>query len=114
MTDMNVTSVAEKKKADGILFCGRMYDYRGIVIRLRPEGDCVTMAIWIGTSGDEALAKVLIDRTSVRLAAQPRYPILPGTENNPTANPNFARDAAPDSIIHFGQDVGGYRGMPLR
>ncbi len=57
---------------------------------------------------------MLIDRTSVRLAAQPRYPILPGSENNPTANPNFARDAAPDSIIHFGQDVGGYRGMPLR
>jgi hypothetical protein len=114
MTDMNITGVIEKETKDGIELCGKVYDSRGIIVHLRQHEDCVVMSIWIGLAGDEPLAKVLIDRTSVRIALQPRFPVLPGHELDPTMNPNFARDALPDSATHMGQDVAGYRGMPLR
>jgi hypothetical protein len=112
---MGINSVAEKTNKDGtIRFCGRLYDTRGVIVDLRPRPDCTLMAVKMGPSGDEPLSRILVDRVSLRLAMQPRFPVLPGTEANPAANPNFARDALPDSIQHLGQDVTGYRGTPLR
>jgi hypothetical protein len=108
MDDMGMDSVKEKEITDGILFEGKAYDYRRVHVRLRAGEGCTTVNVHIGLADDEPFARVLFDRISLRLATQPRLPEQPGLFTN------LPRDLAPDSMSHMGQDVSGYRGMPLR
>jgi hypothetical protein len=112
MTDMGINAVKEHEIPDGVVFAGRTYLYQKIWVHLQQVDDCTFMKVKVCVlGGDEPISKVLIDRTSVRLATQPRFARPPDASG---PDPNMARDAAPDSIIHMGQDVAGYRGIPLR
>ncbi len=104
MNDMKINKVSRKPKKDGICFLGCLYDGRYVWYTLEPEGDSNTIAtVEIDLYGDEPLSKMLLDRTSSRLATLPQ-----------SVNPPFAPRSISEAVTHRGQDVEGYRGAPLR
>ncbi len=103
MSDMKINSVKRVVKDDGVSLKGFLYDGRYICLALEPEGPNTIVTINIDVYGDESMAKILLDRTSVRLATLPQV-----------VNPPFDPRALTDSATHRGQDVEGYRGATLR
>jgi hypothetical protein len=103
MSGMSINSVKEETREDGIRLCGYVYDGRYVAVTIRPKDDTAIMSVRFDVYGDETMSKILIDRTSLRLSTL----IPPG-------DPSFGPRALSDSITHRGQDVVGYRGMPLR
>ncbi len=102
---MKMHSVHRKPKKDGVCsqwVCVRRplhhRDDRG----RRAEPRSSKRSSWI-VYGDEPLLKILLERMGIRIA----------TFLHAVASPHDPR-AITDSITHRGQDVEGYRGVPLR
>jgi hypothetical protein len=103
MTDMKMHSVHRKPKKDGVCLNGFVYDGRYIIVTLEAEGQNTIVSVLVDVYGDEPLSKILLERMGIRIATLPHA----------VASPHDPR-AITDSITHRGQDVEGYRGVPLR
>lgn len=103
MSDMKINNVHRKPRTDGLCYVGFLFDGRYVWYTLEADGPNTIATVEIDVYGDEPLSKILLERTSIRLATLPQ-----------SINPPFHPRAITDSITHRGQDVEGYRGAPLR
>ena len=103
MSDMKFHAVKRKVESNGVSLCGYTYDGRFITFTFEPCNEGTIGTVRVDTYGDEPISKILLDRTSIRLATLPQ-------DLTPPLDPR----ALSDSILHRGAYIEGYRGAPLR
>lgn len=103
LSDMKVHSVRKRVKDDGVSLCGLMFDGRYVYATIESKGQESIVTVNIDLYGDEPLAKILLERVSIRIATLPQG-----------IAPPFDPRALTDSAMHRGAYIEGYRGALLR
>jgi hypothetical protein len=95
--DLRIDRVRQTSDGGAILLEGTTSDERKASVTLRPHPSGTRLSASIGTFGDPALSRALMDRVGIRLGTLPPAPIPATPPSEPGHNPYFSRSAVPDS-----------------
>jgi hypothetical protein len=99
MSDLSLDSIRPARDGTISRIEARTPDRRGVAANVRTNQGITQVAIRVGWFGDEPLSRALLERVGVRLGTRDPEAIPASAPSSPSANPFFARDAVPDSVM---------------
>lgn len=99
MGDLDMQSIRPTREGTVSRIEASTPDRRKVAANVRTNMGITHVAIRIGWFGDEPLSRTLLERVGVRLGTRDPEAIPASAPSAPSANPYFARDAIPDSVM---------------
>jgi hypothetical protein len=99
MGDLNLLAIRPTREGTVSRIESSTPDRRTVAANVRSNQGITQVAVRVGWFGDEALSKALLGRVGVRLGTREPEAIPASAPSFPSANPFFARDAVPDSVM---------------
>ena len=99
MGDLSLESIHPTREGTVCRIEASTHDRRNVAANVRSNQGTSQVAIRVGWFGDEPLSRALLERVGVRLGTRDPEAIPASAPSVPSANPYFARDAIPDSVM---------------